>query len=479
MHQILFHIPVLKDRFPPDGYPVPMFGVMLFLAAVVGTAWAAARGRRAGMPPQRTQDMVIAIFVAGLVGARVLYMVQYHHQFPDKSALGLFVEFFQIWKGGIIFYGSVAGGVVGYLLFYHLVIRRLQPHVSGWQLADAAAPVLALGLAVGRVGCYLNGCCWGQVAVEEACPVPLGAAHFPLLPAHARDQLVGALPGHRQLQTSAGFAAAPRGRGPGADPRTVVAAVEPGSAAGAAGLRPGDRVVGVNGRPNRVVVEVLGGDGRPAAVAALEAEGGRAEEGGPERVTRVFFDDPGEAAAGAAAARLAAPGVTLVETDELSDLVRDWPRGRPDLALTVLRDGREVALPAFVPRTVGLYPTQLYETLSMVLLIPVLLAYYPFRRHDGQLMTLCMAAYAVHRFVNESLRVEPAVALGLTLSQWGSVAILAVAAGLEAYLWRTTPSRWAEACAPAGARPRGWAAGRPPPRGGAAAPATAGERPGG
>ena len=58
------------------------------------------------------------------------------------------------------------------------------------RLADAVAPILALGLAVGRIGCYLNGCCWGQVAVEEVAPVPLGGAHFPLLPAHCRDQLV-------------------------------------------------------------------------------------------------------------------------------------------------------------------------------------------------------------------------------------------------------------------------------------------------
>ena len=44
-----------------------------------------------------------------------------------------------------------------------------------------------MGLAIGRIGCYLNGCCWGQVACEECRTIPLGAAHFPLLPAHARQ----------------------------------------------------------------------------------------------------------------------------------------------------------------------------------------------------------------------------------------------------------------------------------------------------
>src|SRR5207245_2884095 len=97
----------------------------------------------------------------------------------------------------------------------------------------------------------------------------------------------------------------------------------------------------------------------------------------------------------------------------------------------------------FEPRTVGLYPTQLYETISMVLLILVLLAFHPLRRHDGEVMVLLMVGYALHRFINESIRVEPTYAMGLTLSQWGSVVILAAAVGLEILLWRIMPSRWA------------------------------------
>jgi prolipoprotein diacylglyceryltransferase len=102
----------------------------------------------------------------------------------------------------------------------------------------------------------------------------------------------------------------------------------------------------------------------------------------------------------------------------------------------------------------------------MSLLVLFLLAYYPFRRHDGQLMVLLMVGYAFHRFVNESLRIEPIypAGSGLTLSQWGSVVILAAAVAMEIYLWRTMPSRWsrvavatpqAAAPAPAIATPAG------------------------
>ena len=57
----------------------------------------------------------------------------------------------------------------------------------------------------------------------------------------------------------------------------------------------------------------------------------------------------------------------------------------------------------------------------------MLLAFHPFRRHDGQLMVVLMLGYAVHRFLNESIRIEPTYAAGLTLSQWGSIGIFAAA----------------------------------------------------
>lgn len=439
MHQVLFNIPVFTNWFPPDGIPIYGFGAMLFLTFVLCTYWGTRRGGAVGMPPEKVQDLFIWVFVAGIIGARILYMIQYANQFPDTSAGGLALAFFQIWRGGIIFYGSALGGAAGYGLFYWFVMRRMQHRVSAWQLADAVAPIVALGLAVGRIGCFLNGCCWGQVAVEEACSVPLGGAHFPLLPAHAREQLVR----DQSLQTSTGFTTATPPRfGAAHDPRFVVDGVEPGSPAAAAGLKPGDKIVRVNDRQN-AMVEVLG-DKDGQALQALRNHASRVDEPTPDRTARVYFADFGDFVQATDAARKAAPGVSLVETDWLGELVRDWPRGKHDLKLTVDRGGQPVDLPAFTPRTVGLYPTQIYETISMLLLIVLLLAYYPYRRHDGQLFILCMMGYAVHRFINESLRIEPTIGnTPLTLSQWGSVVIFATAVGLESYLWRSKPSRWA------------------------------------
>src|SRR5205823_3171702 len=202
----------------------------------------------------------------------------------------------KIWEGGIVFYGSALGGVVGFGLFYWFVLRRrtVQPGspdeqagmkvgerlISGWRLADAMAPVLALGLAIGRIGCYLNGCCWGQVAIEDTTPVPLGGAHYPLLPAHCRDDMVRGT----GLQTSTGFTIVPRDRGAVAsDPRSVVQYVEKDSPAEKAGLKPGDRIVGVNGKPNAVVLQLVGsGSALDRAWEELQKQPGGSRDGAPE-----------------------------------------------------------------------------------------------------------------------------------------------------------------------------------------------------
>ena len=100
-------------------------------------------------------------------------------------------------------------------------------------------------------------------------------------------------------------------------------------------------------------------------------------------------------------------------------------------------DGTKQTLPAAYPKTIGLHPTQIYESISMGLLLLVLLAYYPLKRHDGTVFILFMAAYAVHRFLNEMLRTDTdPVAFGMTLSQNGSILMLVAAGFLLPFILR-------------------------------------------
>jgi prolipoprotein diacylglyceryltransferase len=367
MRQVLFHIPLRLFGDDPDGIAVYGFGMMLVIA-YLACSWLASRlGRREGVSPEKLQDLAIWLLVCGLLGARITYIVQYHHQFTDLW------QYFRIWDGGLVFYGSAVGGLVGYFLARRFVLRDVK--VSSWKMADLIAPCAALGLALGRVGCLLNGCCYGHVACP-ACP----AVHFPLS-SPPRFDLVA-----RGYQTAAGFTMTDD---PAIDERTV-GRVAPGSAAERAGLKAGDVIVKARGEGHE-----------------------------PDRDIKTY-------------------------NDLIDYMVLGWHRGKNDLALTVERPQRgkaeTVPLPAFVPYTLGLHPTQLYETISMLLCLFLLLSYYPFRRHDGEVMVLFMFCYGAHRFVNEILRNDTGkVAFDLTLSQNGSVLVLVAALALGLYLWRKPP----------------------------------------
>ena len=463
MYQVLFEIPGI-------GLPIYGFGAMLFTAFFLCTWWGIKRAKAVGLTSENVQDLAFVLFITGIVGARLFYVLQYRHQFRFDGVVGTLVEFVRIDRGGIVFYGCLIGGFFGFMAFRRTVMKRLG--VGTWALADVLAPLLALGLAVGRIGCYLNGCCWGQVAVPECQPVPLAGplAQFPLAGALAKDQLVQ--PGKRDgeprpqcraVQTGTGFVVSPSNpAGPAPDPRSVITALEPGSEAKAAGLAVGDRVTKVNGKPNDILL-LIDGDREPVerAVERLK-EAGRVEvikpgmDRGPfgcnaaeaekgKWLGVVAFDTPVAAAAAKKSAdELKKDGaIAATITDRLTALCEDWPRGETRFDLTVERkDGP--ANVSFVPKTVTLFPTQVYEAVSMVLLIGFLLAYQPFRRHEGQLFVLWLICYGLHRFLNEAIRIEPTytiggVDLGLTASQWISLGIILGGVILELVLRRIMP----------------------------------------
>lgn len=333
---------VLGSFFGVERLPIYGFGMMLFLAFIICTSMASRRAESEGVPAEQIQEVAMWLFIGGLIGARITFL-----RFEKNMAFSeMLWEFWKIWDGGIVLYGSVIGGLIAYFLAYLLVFRKYG--LSTLKLADILAPSIAVGLCLGRFGCFLNGCCYGQVA----CPTcPVYAVHFPMS-APAREGLV-----EQGYQTAVGFTLDRQ------QPRDIgarVGKVDQNSLAYEAGLRNGDLILRVN----------------DCDVEARDIEDG---------------------------------GRTVPPVDVLTlCLVNGWPRGQTQLSLKVKHtDGTEAELGPIAPRTLGLHPTQLYEVVSMVLLFLVLTAYFPLRHRPGQVMAVLMAGYGVHRYLNELLRDDP------------------------------------------------------------------------
>lgn len=137
---------------------------MMATAFLVGLWTATRRARPANISSEVITDLTMWLMGGSIVGARIVYVTTYWHQeFAGKP----FSEVFMIQHGGLVYYGGLMGATVagvGYLWWKQLPV---------WKIADIMAPSIALGSVFGRIGCLLNGCCYGR-----ECELPW-AIHFP------------------------------------------------------------------------------------------------------------------------------------------------------------------------------------------------------------------------------------------------------------------------------------------------------------
>ncbi len=172
MRQVLFTIPVF------GGVKVFGYGAMLVLA-FVGSTWLAVwRARREKLDPEMILDMAFWLFAGGLIGARVFYCIQYWGR-----GINSILDVFQYWKGGIVYYGGIFGGVLAFLIYRRVRGFPLRPYL------DALAPSIAVGTLFGRLGCFLNGCCYGDV-----CHLPWAVSFPAHAPAWEAETRLGLIP---------------------------------------------------------------------------------------------------------------------------------------------------------------------------------------------------------------------------------------------------------------------------------------------
>ena len=140
--------PVLLQIGP---FTVYSYGAML-AAAVLVCAWGLGRdAAKMGLSKDTAYDLLFWTAAGGIIGARVFYVALYWEHFMEMP-----LEVLMLNHGGLAWQGGFAGGILAGFMWCK---RRALPFR---QMLDLAAPYVALGQAVGRLGCFFNGCCFGR-----------------------------------------------------------------------------------------------------------------------------------------------------------------------------------------------------------------------------------------------------------------------------------------------------------------------------
>jgi phosphatidylglycerol---prolipoprotein diacylglyceryl transferase len=127
------------------------YGFFLALAFLAAMALAGREARRVGLPPGRVYDLCFYSIIAALIGARFLQVLlewDFYRVHPQ--------DIVKVWDGGLAFQGGL---VLGILTAVFYMWRHSLPV---WKTLDVLALAMPLGQSIGRIGCFMAGCCYGR-----------------------------------------------------------------------------------------------------------------------------------------------------------------------------------------------------------------------------------------------------------------------------------------------------------------------------
>jgi phosphatidylglycerol:prolipoprotein diacylglycerol transferase len=377
-------IPVIW-KIPGLGFEIPGYGLALMIGFLASIWWAARRAERSGANPDVILNCGFLALFGGVIGSRAMYVWHYWDQFAQRGSLArLLWAIVDVRKGGLEVYGGFILVVVLVLLYlwrYHHSIR--------WYL-DIVAPSAALGMAIGRIGCFLNGCCYGGV-----CDLPW-AVRFPYGSGAAHQQWADREPGAGLPQELLIFSS----KGMFAD----------GSAAypiPRESLRASDRELAAAEQAAKQALEKATG---------LQAQAEQTSDAGRKQ----------HLLAQAQSAELGA-----AQYFDIRALMKRYHLSAADLRALARK---HPSLPV--------HPTELYSTITLGLLAALLSTVYWRRTRDGQVVCTMLLVEPWTRWLLEIVRADNPVDTlgGFTISQF--LAICLSAAGLIGLLaLRSLPPR--------------------------------------
>lgn len=419
---VAYIVPLVVQK--GQGFPIRGYGFFLLLAISSASALLIYRAKKLwNIPPDTVISLALWGVVSGLIGARLFFVIQYHEDFVKDSLLESLISIVSITEGGLVVYGSILGGILGAMIF---MIKNKLPILATF---DLVAPTVLLGMSLGRLGCLMNGCCFGGL-----CELPW-AVQFPAgSPVHlhqlGHDQTFFAglkfLDEERSVDernsepvsldagddvtvTLEKYARAKRSR-------LVIEEVQADSAAEKAGIKPGMNVI---------------------AIGLFVPQEGHSHEHSHENE----------------------------QAEEKQSLRISLLKNRCSI-LTCMQEAitehvHDIALAIAVPENEGanayrmyklplepyevrpVHPTQVYSAICAALGCVILITVSRFCNKDGQILVLFLFGYSVVRFVIEEIRTDEGsfMGSGLTISQNVSLLVFLAAVLLAIYVAKSPKTR--------------------------------------
>ena len=202
------------------GLPIRGYGVLVLIGLLSGIGITIHRGRSLGLSPDLIISLGFWMMLGGVAGARIFYVVQKWDEFADKALGDRLLAIVKLTEGGLVIYGGMIGGIVAAIV---LCYRHRQPIRA---IGDLVAPAFLIGLAFGRIGCLMNGCCFGGICTENLPTIQFPQGSGPYLVQLESGKLLGIELAARQSNSN----------------EMTIARVGPGSLAAEAGIQPGNKV---------------------------------------------------------------------------------------------------------------------------------------------------------------------------------------------------------------------------------------------
>lgn len=244
-------LPSIEQRWPdgtPIGLPVRGYGLMVLLGLLTAIGITNIRAGQRGISTDVVVGLAIWSMLGGVVGARIFYVIQKWETFSGQG-IQLVIEIVKLTEGGLVIYGGIIGGLIAITTYCY------RHRLDLLRIGDLVVPGFLIGLAFGRIGCLLNGCCFGGICTAELPSIQFPHGSLPYISQLERGQLLGLELNSQKLPAA-------------------IQSVQAGSPAESEGVQAGDRVRGI--RLHSVIPELADSSGidksNPTAASPVAIE---------------------------------------------------------------------------------------------------------------------------------------------------------------------------------------------------------------